>query len=545
MAAAAEGRWLFGHKLGTGEVSEFVVIECGQFAILGRVMNVAVPEKDRVSLEIKTGVPRPVNPIGTVHLLTTVSIKEHSVQRGILQHPRIGSKVYAAHPLFVRWVVESCQTSDHESPPIVLEVGHLDVSNEPGVRLMPESLFGRHCAVLGSTGGGKSWTLARLLEELGKYKSKAILLDATGEFHTLSVVTKHVHIGEPWEVVQSTEVVFPYPELTEGDLLALLRPSPAVQAPKLRSAIRSLKLAKILGNEHQLVTEGVIVKANSLRQPFEQACEEHAQIIHDHRLRFDITKLCQQIEHECVWPTAYGGDATRWGAAVQNDIGHCVYLQSRIDEMLHSAALSCIFKPEEKVSLIDVIQAFLNDANSKILRISLKFVTDSNNCREVVANAIGRYLLDLGRSGTFNKKPLIVFLDEAHRFLNRWLGDENSKYVLDAFDLIAKEGRKFSLDLCLATQRPRDIPEGVLSQMGTLIVHRLINANDREVVEKASGDLDKAAAKFLPALAPGEALIVGVGFPMPLAIQIAPPIDKPKSEGAQYQECWKEEEVAE
>jgi uncharacterized protein len=59
--------------------------------------------------------------------------------------------------------------------------------------------------------------------------------------------------------------------------------------------------------------------------------------------------------------------------------------------------------------------------------------------------------------------------------------------------------------------------------MGTLIVHRLINANDREVVEKASGDLDKAAAKFLPALAPGEALIVGVGFPMPLAIQIAPP----------------------
>jgi uncharacterized protein len=49
-------------------------------------------------------------------------------------------------------------------------------------------------------------------------------------------------------------------------------------------------------------------------------------------------------------------------------------------------------------------------------------------------------LLDLGRSGTFSKKPLIVFLDEAHRFLNRWLGDENSKYVLDAFDLIAKEG---------------------------------------------------------------------------------------------------------
>jgi uncharacterized protein len=80
--------------------------------------------------------------------------------------------------------------------------------------------------------------------------------------------------------------------------------------------------------------------------------------------------------------------------------------------------------------------------------------------------------------------------------------------------------------------------------MGTLIVHRLINANDREVVEKASGDLDKAAARFLPTLTPGEALIVGVGFPMPLAIQIAPPKDKPHSEGAQYQECWKEPVVS-
>jgi uncharacterized protein len=215
-------------------------------------------------------------------------------------------------------------------------------------------------------------------------------------------------------------------------LFALLRPSPAVQAPKLRAAIRSLKLARVLGDEHALVTGGLIIKTNNLKQPFEQLCEQHATTIHDPHLMFDITKLCQQIENECVWPTARGvGGAARWGLTLENDLGHCVYLQSRIDEMLDSDGLSCIFKPEGKQSLFDVIQAFLND-DSRILRVSLRFLTDSNNCREVVANAIGRYLLDLGRSGTFTKKPLIVFLDEAHRFLNRWLGDDNSKYVLDA-----------------------------------------------------------------------------------------------------------------
>lgn len=71
---------------------------------------------------------------------------------------------------------------------------------------------------------------------------------------------------------------------------------------------------------------------------------------------------------------------------------------------------------------------------------------------------------------------------------------------LDAFELIAKEGRKYGLNICLSTQRPRDITEGVLSQMGTLVVHRLTNDRDREVVERACGEIDRSASSFLPNL---------------------------------------------
>jgi hypothetical protein len=121
-------------------------------------------------------------------------------------------------------------------------------------------------------------------------------------------------------------------------------------------------------------------------------------------------------------------------------------------------------------------------------------------------------------------------------FLNRHLGDEDFKQPLDAFEKIAKEGRKFWLNLVLATQQPRDIPPGILSQMGTLVVHRLINEADRKVVEMACGQLDAAAAKFLPSLGPGEAAIIGVDFPIPLTIQIEQPTKnlRPTSAGPQF-----------
>ena len=97
------------------------------------------------------------------------------------------------------------------------------------------------------------------------------------------------------------------------------------------------------------------------------------------------------------------------------------------------------------------------------------------------------------------------------------------------------------MNICIATQRPRDIPEGVLSQMGTLVVHRLINDKDREVVERASGEIDRSAAAFLPTLAPGQAVFIGVDFPIPLTVQIGRPGAEPDSRGPDYQQYWSQE----
>ena len=211
---------------------------------------------------------------------------------------------------------------------------------------------------------------------------------------------------------------------------------------------------------------------------------------------------------------------------------------TRIDDIITSPDLQCIFSPGIKSSLFTTVDNFLTNPTNNLLIVSLKYLSFAHNTRELIANAFGRYLLEKAKTSTFSTKPLVLFVDEAHQFLNKSLGDENNKYPLDQFELIAKEGRKYSLNICISTQRPRDIPEGILSQMGTLIVHRLINDKDREVVERAAGEIDKAAASFLPNLIPGQAIIIGVNFPLPVTLKINEPLVKPASEGANFQKYW-------
>jgi hypothetical protein len=77
---------------------------------------------------------------------------------------------------------------------------------------------------------------------------------------------------------------------------------------------------------------------------------------------------------------------------------------------------------------------------------------------------------------------------------------------------------------------PRDIPLGVLSQMGTFIVHRLINEQDKKAVESAASSLNKSMLSFLPTMGAGEALLMEVDFSMPLLLKITLPVKTPHSE---------------
>lgn len=527
----------FGFPFNVGFVGGFAVIDCGELAVFGRVLNVVLPEKERYSLEQSAKEKTDYHPIGKIQLLTTIDLSGKKIIKGIPKYPKVGSFVYAAHPSYVKFIAETLDASTAQENAVSMQLATLPNSSDISISLSPEVLLGRHCAILGATGGGKSWTLGRIAEEVAKHRSKAILIDATGEFSTLRQRSKHVHLGTGPSITRnSQEVSMPHSSLHEVDLLAMFRPSGQTQAPKLRAAMKSLKLAKLvpaLANAN-----GNVVKAGQNRSTFETAYAAHIRAIDDPKADFDIRTLSAQINEECVYPTDQR-NALNWGNYVANEQSYCVSMMARISDIITSPNLACIFSPGTVPSLFSTIDSFIRYNRYRLLVISLKHLSFAYSTRELVANAIARNLLERGRNAAFLKKPLVVFLDEAHQFLDKSLGDENNRYPLDQFELIAKEGRKYSLNLCMATQRPRDIPEGVLSQMGTLIVHRLINDKDREVVERAAGEIDRSAAEFLPSLSPGQAAVIGVDFPIPITLDILPPVQHPLSHGADFQKNWK------
>lgn len=425
----------------------------------------------------------------------------------------------------------------NQSEPVLLTFARpLETKKDTLISFQPENLFGRHLAILGSSGAGKSWSVARLVEEAAEYNSKVVLFDATGEFYTLSKGTRHVYIGrDPNPRKNSHEVTVPFFHLTEGDLFAIFRPSGPSQGPKLRAAIKSLKLARLVP---ALAPDGTIVKAHKSKVEFQKQYEKHLAVLENPLADFDIRCLARQIQNECVDPQRSAIEPLVWGGPNANDYSMCVPLINEIQDVVQSPSLGPIFNPGKVPSLFKEVLAFLDDPTVSVLRISLKYLSFYHHAREIISNAIGRHFLELARSGRFRRRPLLVVLDEAHQFLNSALENGDLRHPLDSFALIAKEGRKYWITVCLATQRPRDIPEGVLSQMGTLVVHRLINDRDREIIERASGDLDQAAANLIPTLAPGEAVLIGMAFPQPLLVKVEPPVNKPESEGPDYQNYW-------
>lgn len=523
-----------GYSMPAGQVGEFVLIESEEHAIVGRITEVKLPERDRLSVEPTADTDSDANPVGLIQLLTSLELATGKAVRGIPAHPRIAQHVFSAHPLLIKHAVEQGHESDRS-----VRLAFLPDSLNTMVSLAPEALFGRHCAVLGTTGGGKSWTVARLVEEIVRLNGKAILFDATGEFKALKEGVRHVHLGGERLNEQDDRlfVGYPFTHLTESDLFVMFNPTGASQVPKLREALRSLKLAKLCPN---LAPDGYLPKINKTKKPIEDALAANAVKLDAEGADFSIEFLSRQIQEECIWPTGGTGanpDHSRWGSANNNDLSYCNTLLARIETMLKSPYMACVFKPASLIALQHVIKEFLN-SNEAVLRISMEDLSFEHSTRELVTNAIGRYLLKLARTGSFRSKPTVVILDEAHQFLDKSLGDEYSRVSLESFGVIAKEGRKYGLTAVLATQRPRDIPEDVLSQMGMFIVHRLINEKDRSVVERACGNMDASAAAFLPTLGQGEAILVGVDSPMPLPVQIIAPKATPQSEGPQYSSHW-------
>ena len=348
-AGQPSGSHFGGGRYGRGEVGEFVLIEGQQSLLLGRISEVELRESERLSIKPDFVGNKDLNAIGQIQLLGCVALDDLQVMAGIDAYPRLGDRIYAAPHQFIASLPRLMDRDAEEDRAVVLALGTVAGAEEAAVSIKPERLFGRHCAILGATGGGKSWTTARIIEECLKHQAKLILIDPTSEYRGfVGNYVVHCHLGSPVEkAAGSIECSLPPTSFIESDFVALFEPAGKVQGPKMRAAIRSLRLA---GLKPELATNGIIRKINQSKAAVEAAEKETgiSSKLDDPRQPFDPKYLVAQIEQECVYPEGFAlqkgqKDPTIWGGKDGN-FSYCLSLVARINGVLTSPAFKCVFQ---------------------------------------------------------------------------------------------------------------------------------------------------------------------------------------------------------
>lgn len=535
----------YGEDLKGGLVGSYVVIEGEKFGFLGKILELSLPEKERLELSEKSFNTKDFHPTGKIEILISFDLfNPNKIDKGLNSLPLIGSKVFICSSEFIKNYFKGFGVkSEHKETAPIIKFGKLTYDKTTTIELSQQALFSRHCAVVGTTGGGKSYTISKLIEGLIENNSKAIIIDPTGEYSTYD---KHPKVAK---TVLITDSFFSYRHLTISDLFVLFRPAGQVQQPILLEAIKSLKIAecilcnkdkhkieseveeritfKIKDKQNIIIDKGCLLKDGMQKNPFLNMYFKYKSIIENTSVStFNINLLAKQIYNECVYD-----NGNIWGSHDARNWGNSTSLIMRINNILNDNDYKKMFGFEnsDNDDLISVIEDFLK-SDKNVLRIGFENVPYNFQVREILANAIGKYLLNLSRKNEFKKKPLVLFVDEAHQFLNKKVKDEYFESTeLSAFDTIAKESRKYGLFLCIATQMPRDIPIGTLSQIGTFISHRLINHQDKEAIANACSSANRDTLAFLPILGSGEAILMGVDFPMPVMLKVDLPKIEPNS----------------
>ena len=141
-------------------------------------------------------------------------------------------------------------------------------------------------------------------------------------------------------------------------------------------------------------------------------------------------------------------------------------------------------------------------------------------------------------------KTCHLIIDEAHNILSEQSTREAESFKdhrLEVFEQIVKEGRKFGFYLTISSQRPYDISPTIISQLHNYFIHRLVNDMDLKMLSHTINTLDKLSKERIPNLSPGQCIITGTLFDLPLLIQVKKLNDEksPNSKNADILELWK------
>ncbi|SFG04919.1 hypothetical protein SAMN05518801_106123 [Novosphingobium sp. CF614] len=397
----------------------------------------------------------------------------HTFRRGVTFYPIPGALVYPATSEDLRQIY----ASDGRS---AIQIGNVYPTRNIRAGLYVDALLGKHFALLGSTGTGKSTSAALILHRICEHapEGHVIMVDPHGEY---SAAFRNTGV-----ILDVTNLQMPYWLMNFEEHCEVLLTS--------------------RGDDRQLDAE-ILAKCLLEARSKNRLAEQMGKITVDSPIPYLLSDLGNIINN----------------AMGRLDKGHTsapyLRIRNKLDELKTDPRYQFMFSGMLVGDTMADFIAKLFRLPSRGRPISIIDVSGvpSDITRTVVA-ILSRLVFDFAVWAREEMtRPILLVCEEAHRYVPNEKNADGSS-VGRVLSRIAKEGRKYGISLGLITQRPSDLAEGVLSQCGTIIAMRLNNDRDQAFVRAAMPEGARGFLDAIPALRNRECIICGEGVAIPIRV---------------------------
>jgi DNA helicase HerA-like ATPase len=482
------------------EMGTLIAIELTTTIVLAIVsaLNVPVPAQRDGEMEIW------IAELGLVgELKKGPEGRPEAFNRGVTIYPALGDRARVAYKSELQ--IAFCGDMSRS-----VRVGCIRQDNSIPATIRVDDLLGKHFAILGTTGTGKSCTTALILRSILEKNPAAhiVLLDPHNEYATA--------FTEWGEVISPRNMQLPYWLLTFEELVEVVLGDTSERKQELEMLQELIPIAKGRynagrGKDAQLRSSKLDANKFTVDTPVPYRISDLTSLI-DERMG--------KLENK-------------------RDIGPYRNLKTRFETLSLDPRYAFMFG---SLTVYDGMAQILSrifrvPVNDKPITI-LELTGLPTEIINVVVSVLCRMTFDFALWSE-GKVPVTLVCEEAHRYVpaNPNMGFEPCKRAIAK---IAKEGRKYGSSLCIVTQRPAEIDPTILSQCNTVFALRMSNDRDQAIVQSSISDTGSGLMEFLPALGQREAIAFGEGVTLPVRIRFdeLPKHALPRSSTARFSEMW-------
>lgn len=454
--------------------------------------------------------------------------QEDHFTRALLALPSVDEPVYRVEGDALQSFMAIVSSSSVKGGHAALQLGYFALDSDAKACVNGDKLFQRHAALVGSTGSGKSWAVASILEQAAKLPSvNIIVFDLHGEYSSLDY-TRGLRIAGPGDLeAPGPDVLFlPYWLLNNEEMQPLFVDQAESEARNqsmlLREGVREAKREFLAGAE-----QGALLETFTIDSP----------------VPFDLGAVQGGLERHNTDMVEGARAGTEKQGPYHGKLDRCIArMGSRLADRRYGFMFALPTQWRELGALDRLADALLGHGEQTNGVKVIDFSEVPSDVLPVMVSLVARlvFQLQLWAPAPALRHPVLLVCDEAHLYLpNDGQGTTVSeRRALENFGRIAKEGRKHGVGLLVVSQRPADVSSTILSQCNNIICLRLTNETDQSVVRRHMPEALAGLVDVMPVLDIGEALVVGDAILLPARVHLSEPTCKPTSSTIDFWTEW-------